>query len=194
MLANHIFLFILWVVYGSLHSVLASNRVKDFFANKMGTRFQHYRLGYNVFALVALVAIAWFGLSLQTVSLFAPLLWTEILGSIIALSGLLLMLACIAKYFTGLSGLFPSKPSPGKTQLIISGLHRYVRHPLYLGTFIFLWGLVIVFPLLSVLVSVVAITAYTVVALPLEEKKLVNEFGEQYKAYQKTVPRIIPRM
>jgi protein-S-isoprenylcysteine O-methyltransferase Ste14 len=76
--------------------------------------------------------------------------------------------------------------------LQISGVHRYVRHPLYLGTFIFLWGLFLLIPLWSSLIAVVLIQAYTQTGIIFEEKKLVAEFGDQYRDYQQAVPKLIP--
>lgn len=93
----------------------------------------------------------------------------------------------------GLSGLRSLVQEENYSELHISGIHRYVRHPLYLGTFLFIWGLFIVFPTLSLLISNSVITIYTLIGIKLEEKKLVLEFKEQYKAYQKTVPKLIPK-
>jgi protein-S-isoprenylcysteine O-methyltransferase Ste14 len=65
---------------------------------------------------------------------------------------------------------------------------------LYLGTFIFAWGIFILYPTLSILIAVSIITIYTLIAIQFEEKKLVKEFGEVYKEYQRRVPMIIPRL
>jgi protein-S-isoprenylcysteine O-methyltransferase Ste14 len=37
------------------------------------------------------------------------------------------------------------------------------------------------------------ITVYTLLAIRLEEEKLVAEFGDQYRRYQRSVPKLIPR-
>jgi protein-S-isoprenylcysteine O-methyltransferase Ste14 len=37
------------------------------------------------------------------------------------------------------------------------------------------------------------ITLYTILAIRYEEAKLVAEFGEQYREYQKAVPKLIPK-
>jgi protein-S-isoprenylcysteine O-methyltransferase Ste14 len=68
-----------------------------------------------------------------------------------------------------------------------------MRHPLYLGTFLFLWGLWLLFPTVSLLLANIVITGYTLYAIRLEEEKLVAEFGEQYIRYQQQVPKLIPR-
>ena len=76
---------------------------------------------------------------------------------------------------------------------MITGVHRIVRHPLYAGTFIFIWGLLIVYPYLSLFITDAIITIYTLIGLKFEEKKMEREFGDAYKSYQQSVPMIIPR-
>jgi protein-S-isoprenylcysteine O-methyltransferase Ste14 len=111
---------------------------------------------------------------------------------VLGLSGLSLMLVCIKKYFISLSGLLSLVKETVSHQLLITGIHRYIRHPLYLGTFTFLWGLFLTTPYLSLLIANSIITVYTLIGIRLEETKLINEFGENYKLYQKKVPKLIP--
>ena len=193
MLATHLLVALGWILYGVLHSVLASLRVKNFFKIRLGQGYRHYRLAYTLFAFAGLLLVAGFQFSITSFHLFTPVLFTRILGGIITASGLALMLICIKKYFMGLSGLRSLLQEEVYTELIISGVHRYVRHPLYSGTFLFIWGLFIVFPSASLLVSNAVITGYTLFGITLEEKKLVADFGEQYRVYKKTVPKLVPR-
>jgi len=194
MVSNHLSLAFYWIIYCVLHSVLADIRVKAFFQKKWNTYYQYYRLGYNLFAFVGLALILWFQLSIKPIHLFKITVPLQTIGVLIAIGGLALMLVCIKKYFSDLSGLLSLKRKKLSPPLIISGVHRYVRHPLYLGTFIFIWGLVILFPMLSLLISNVIITAYTIIGIGLEEKKLVIDFGEHYQSYQKNVPKLVPKM
>ncbi len=91
---------------------------------------------------------------------------------------------------SGLSTLVSEKPE--YNELIITGIHRYVRHPLYLGTFIFIWGAFFLDPEGSLLIADVIITLYTLYGIRLEESKLEKEFGEAYHIYKKEVPMILP--
>ena len=91
-----------------------------------------------------------------------------------------------------LSGLRSLAIEDFSNELQITGIHKYVRHPLYLGTFMFIWGLFLVIPLLSLLIANVIITVYTLIGIELEEKKLLSEFGENYRLYRQTVPKLIP--
>ena len=116
------------------------------------------------------------------------------LGLLLTTAGFILMAICIKKYFLSLSGLKSLLNEKHSNELIISGIHRHVRHPLYLGTFAFIWGLWLLFPTASFLISNAIITVYTLLGISLEENKLVDEFGDQYRRYQQTVPRLLPRL
>lgn len=69
-------------------------------------------------------------------------------------------------------------------------LYRWVRHPLYVGWFIFFWAT----PTMTVthLLFAVVTTLYILVAVRLEERDLIAEHGESYLDYRAEVPRLIP--
>ncbi len=193
MLLNHIILATLWVVYCVLHSVLASIRVKKSVQKKAGKAYHYYRLFYTLFAAFSLAALLYYQLTIPSKKTFEQSLLLTIGGWLLSAIGLGLMLVCIRKYFMSLSGLKSLFQESPASELMITGVHRYMRHPLYLGTFLFIWGLWILFPTYSLLVANLVITGYTLFAIRLEEDKLVAEFGETYRKYQEAVPKLIPR-
>jgi protein-S-isoprenylcysteine O-methyltransferase Ste14 len=69
-------------------------------------------------------------------------------------------------------------------------IYRLVRHPLYLGFILALWG----GPAMSVghALFAGALTAYILIAIQLEERDLVRELGERYVSYRKQVPMLVP--
>jgi methanethiol S-methyltransferase len=193
MVTNHIVLFFLWVLYCVLHSVLASTGVKKWVQKNSGKAHRYYRLFYTIFAAVGLVALICFQLSLPSPNLYEPGLPVLIAGAFLLSAGLLIMVVCIHKYFLSLSGLKSLFRETPAHRLMVTGIHRYVRHPLYSGTFLTIWGFWLLFPSWGLLIAGVVITLYTLLAIAWEEEKLVAEFGEPYRQYQRTVPKLIPR-
>jgi len=191
MILNHIILAMLWIIYCVLHSVLASEWLKRKLRNQM-KNFKWYRLWYTIFAFVFLAGLLYYQITISTVKLFTVNGLLLITGSVIAISGLILMAICIRKYFMNLSGLRSLVTENFSNELQITGIHKYIRHPLYLGTFCFIWGLFLLLPNLSLLIVDSIITAYTLIGIELEERKLINEFGDSYVKYRSAVPKLIP--
>ena len=191
-MTDYIILFLLWSCYCVLHSILAAAKWKSFLKKNTGKAFRYYRISYSIFSTVTLIGILYYQYSFVSPLLFnIPAIKYFSLLCLI-LPGLLIMAISIFKYFRLLSGirsLYQPKPSAYLKQ---GGIHKHVRHPLYLGTILFIWGLFCVFPMLNNLIAVVIITAYTLIGIQFEEKKLVKEFGNAYMDYIKTVPAIIP--
>ena len=75
--------------------------------------------------------------------------------------------------------------------LTIRGPYRWVRHPLYFFGLVLIWAC----PALSLdrLLFNVLFTIWIVASAKLEERDLVTEFGEAYRAYQRAVPMLLPR-
>ena len=191
---QHWQLLIFWVIYCAVHSLLAEIRIKNYIQNFMGGGFKYYRPLYSFFALLTLVLLLWFQFSIKSSWLFTPMIYTYLPGVIAGISGLSVMIICIKKYFYEMSGLQAIQNSGAKNTLQQSGLHKYVRHPLYLGTLLFIWGLFLIFPLMNNLIAAIIIAVYVQFGIRLEEKKLRLQFGKSYIEYSKKVPGLIPRL
>jgi methanethiol S-methyltransferase len=189
---NHIILILLWSVYCILHSLMASSGFKQKLVSLLGTRFKYYRLFYTLFAFLFLVFIVYYQFKIETSRVFESSYYTWLAGILVGISGLIIMITCIKKYFMSLSGLLSLVKETSYNTLIITGIHKYVRHPLYLGTFGFIWGAFLCYPFWTILIADTIITLYTLIAIRFEEDKLVKEYGKSYKEYQQRVPKLIP--
>lgn len=190
---DHLLLGMLWIAYGVLHSVLASIWFKVWAKKRLGTLFRYYRLLYTIFAFITLFLLLLFLFQMPSYRLYNHIYFTYFLGGCLLFTGLAIMLVCIKKYFLSLSGIRTLTAEKPASELIITGIHKYIRHPLYLGTFIFIWGLFVMIPTVSLLITNIIITVYTLIGTGYEEKKLEMEFGNSYRQYKKSVPKIIPR-
>jgi protein-S-isoprenylcysteine O-methyltransferase Ste14 len=87
----------------------------------------------------------------------------------------------------------PAPIEPPKT-LVIEGLYRYVRNPMYVGVLSVLFGEVIWFasPTLLIYTCVIGTAFHAFIRL-YEEPTLLDLFGDQYTAYCEEVPRWWPR-
>lgn len=191
---QHWLLLLLWILYSILHSFFAEAVVKQNIKKVLGKAFRYYRLCYSLFALITLVLLLWYQFSLQSIWLYTSLI-IRYASVILIVPGLIIMIICIQKYFYDLSGIQSlQKYNPAVTPTLQQkGLHKHVRHPLYFGTLLFVWGLLLLFPLLSNLIAAVALTIYVLIGINLEEQKLLREYGEEYKQYSGRVPKLIPK-
>jgi protein-S-isoprenylcysteine O-methyltransferase Ste14 len=168
--------------------------VKATFKRHAGKFFRYYRLAYSIFSTIALLMILYYQYSFKSFLLLNAFALKYIAVLLLIVPGLVIMSTAVIKYFKLLSGVRSLyQPAPA-AELKLHGIHRYVRHPLYLGTLLFIWELFFLFPVLNNLIAVIIITTYVLIGIKLEEKKLVNEFGCRYKEYIKNVPGLIPRM
>jgi methanethiol S-methyltransferase len=79
-----------------------------------------------------------------------------------------------------------------KLTLRIEGPYKYSRHPLYF----FIIAYLLFRPAMDLFYFVffICISSYFYIGSIYEEKKLIETFGNEYRQYMKSVPRIIPFM
>jgi protein-S-isoprenylcysteine O-methyltransferase Ste14 len=80
-------------------------------------------------------------------------------------------------------------------KLVVEGLHRYIRNPMYVGVMLVVWGQALLY-WSRALAEYAAFLwlAFHAFVLLYEEPTLRRTFGEEYEAYRRRVPRWIPRL
>lgn len=118
-----------------------------------------------------------------------PLAW---LGAVCIVTGASIYFRCAWEFAVRGLGT-PAPVSPTKF-LVVSGLHRYVRNPMYLGVALVILGEAGFFhaPHLAEYAVMMLLIAHIFVIF-YEEPTLRRQFGESYDQYRRTVPRWIPR-
>lgn len=109
----------------------------------------------------------------------------------IAFSGLTIDLISVFVFFKNNTTINPLRPEKA-SMLVIRGLYRISRNPMYLGMLLILTGFGI---WLGNPINVLLITSFILIINALqiipEEKALLKQFGEQYFDYTKRVRRWI---
>jgi methanethiol S-methyltransferase len=185
-----IFLLFLW---GTLHSLLASVRVKEMVRKVIGSQgMRFYRLVYNLLAGLSLLLVMLFSTQLPDRRLYqVPLPWSIImvLGEGLAMIVLLVgFLQSRPMEFLGICQLGSPIEEPG--YLHVDGLYRFIRHPLYTAGLVLVWLVPVM--TMNILVINIALTIYIVIGAYLEEGKLQGEFGQEYVDYMAVTPMFIP--
>jgi protein-S-isoprenylcysteine O-methyltransferase Ste14 len=190
----------LFFVYGFIHSLLASNKVKIFIVKSVGELIAFYRLAYNILSILLLYVL--YDISPQpnlvVYELKSSLDLIILLPQFLSLVGILWMLKYIdLKEFLGVNQIFrflnkeyEANELDEKLTLRITGPYRISRHPVYLFSILFL----LFRPTMDLfyVTMFLCVIAYFYVGSFYEEKKLVAKFGRIYLDYQKAVPRIWP--
>lgn len=187
-------LVIFWASFYFLHSVFADMKIKRKFKGWLGPKFIWYRLLYSLFATIQFLGIFVFTGTLQEIPIFAAFPLASYFGYMLATFGTIILVKSFQKLspfeFIGFS---PSDEFTKADRLVVSGLHAYVRHPIYSALILIFVGYSLVQPMPSSLVHLGMLIIYLPIGIYLEEKKLIEKFGQAYIDYKKKIPALIPR-
>jgi protein-S-isoprenylcysteine O-methyltransferase Ste14 len=141
---------------------------------------------------VTVFFIPWrfFGVSSSAVEPTNPM---HLTGLVFVAGGASLLAACIWEFARrGRGTLSPLDPP---RRLVISGLYRFVRNPMYVGGALALIGANLIVPSTGLLLySLSWFAAVSTFVRLYEEPALKRSFPDQYPAYVAAVPRWIPRL
>lgn len=119
-----------------------------------------------------------------------PFTSLQYIGLMLFFLGFLVLLYCIVSFaIRGKGTLSPADPTK---QLVVSGLYRFSRNPMYVGVIMMLIGESIFFHSYILFVyTVLVFTAFHLFVKFFEEPRLKKDFGEEYNKYSKKVSRWI---
>lgn len=183
------------LLYGGVHSLLASLTVKAWAARRLGhTGQRYYRLFFVLFgslSFLPVLGLLYIYPGARLYSIPAPWRWLALLlqaGCVFGLAASVSRTGTVQ--FLGLDALNQERTQMNADHLVTTGLYRWVRHPIYTFTLLLLYLMPVVTT--GWLGLVVGSTIYILAAIPFEERKLVAEFGQAYRDYQARVPALIP--
>ena len=185
-----------WVLWCTFHSTLISITVTEYMKSKLGNGFRFYRFFYNVVSVATLIPLVYYSRMIQE----APVFYWEgplaIIQVFLLAASIYLFVAGGRHYnwaqFCGIAQIRAGRAEGSLSRcdsFVVSGIHRIIRHPWYLGGMIIVWvqNLSVSTILINIIISV-----YFIVGSFLEERKLVREFGDKYREYQQSVSMLFP--
>ncbi len=114
----------------------------------------------------------------------------SICGIFLMLLGIIIRWTAILtlrKYFTVNVSILPGH------QIVKKGIYKYIRHPSYAGSLVSFLGLGLAFSnwLSTIIIFIPILLAY-LYRMQVEEKALIQAFGQEYLDYSKNTKRLIP--
>lgn len=187
---------VFWLLFGILHSSMASKSFKEPWCRFLGPLAGFERLIFNAVSIVAIEAVLAFGsYNLANSPIFQPLGIIKWLFILVQLAGVGVILWSFRAYdiwrFAGIKQVWAKykKRRVGDEPMALSTPHHFVRHPMYSGALLLLWFR----PMdEAVLITNLFASIYLLIGLRLEEGRLLVLYGSEYAEYRQTVPVLIP--
>lgn len=116
-----------------------------------------------------------------------------VLGVALVVAGVAVLVHAFVRFV--IEGLGTPAPVAPTERLVVGGLNRYVRNPMYLAVVATILGQALLLAR-PILLAYAAIAFATMAAFTLlyEEPVLARQFGAEYTEYCKRVPRWLPRI
>ena len=117
----------------------------------------------------------------------------RVLGAALIVMGAAVVIESFARF--ALEGLGTPVPLAPTQHLVVGGLYRYVRNPIYVADTAIIFGQALLLGRLWLLLYAVAFLAVTAAFVRwYEEPTLSRQFGAEYEAYRRAVPGWWPRL
>jgi protein-S-isoprenylcysteine O-methyltransferase Ste14 len=173
-----------WVIYFSIHSLLAIESWKKRFNSSA------YRIVYSLISIIGLLFLLTLNGSIESGNFFESEGFIKYLSLMLATFGVMTIQLGFRQYgFKSFLGI-----TEEKNELNEEGILKYIRHPIYAGVILIVTGFFLFIPNVPTMITCLCIFAYLPIGIFLEERKLIRHFGDSYLEYKKRVPLLIPRI
>jgi protein-S-isoprenylcysteine O-methyltransferase Ste14 len=126
----------------------------------------------------------------EPVPYWAPM---RVLGAILLLAGLIVLVQAFVRFVV--EGLGTPAPIAAPQRLVVGGLYRYVRNPMYVAILAAIVGQALLLGQLGVLLYPAAFWLISAAFVRwYDEPTLTRRFGADYEAYRRAVPAWWPRL
>ena len=187
---------LLVAAFGVQHSVMARRGFKSRWTRIVPASVERSTYLLATCAVLALLFALW-------VPIDAPVVWrieqravVALLWGLFALGWLVALLSTFLIDHLELFGLrqvfaLAAERDAPEAHFRTPLLYRHVRHPLYAGLLLAFWSV----PVMTAgrLVFALGFTAYVLIGIAFEERDLLRQFGERYRAYREQVGMLVPR-
>ena len=119
--------------------------------------------------------------------------WPQWVAAALIAQGAAILLVCVYEFAR--RGRATPAPIDAPRVLVVSGLYRYVRNPMYVGVTVALAGWALLFESGGLaLYGVCVFAGFNAFVILYEEQVLASRFGDDYHRYRSSVGRWLPRL
>jgi protein-S-isoprenylcysteine O-methyltransferase Ste14 len=185
---------LLMSLFAIQHSVMARKQFKQWWTQFIPASVE--RTTYVLLASLALALLFWQWRAMPAVvwqianpQIAMAVTVLSFLGWLIVLTGTFLINHFELFGLHQVANNLASRPMP-EPRFRTPLYYHFVRHPIYLGFIIAFWAA----PTMTLghLLFAAVTTAYIIVGIQLEERDLIDLFGDQYRAYKARVSMLVP--
>lgn len=195
---GYILLIILCCVWCMIHSGMISSSVTSYIKEKLGSKYNFYRLFFNFIAITTFIQLLHYSEGIRGQLIFRWDGFLSVIQLLLGAAALFLYVSGALKYdmleFFGIRQIisgnsYSTLSASGNIET--SGILNLTRHPWYLATIIFIWVISMDMYVSTIIVNTI-LTVYVLIGTVLEERKLVTEYGDNYRDYKKQVSMLFP--
>ncbi|HZA12766.1 isoprenylcysteine carboxylmethyltransferase family protein [Mycobacterium sp.] len=116
----------------------------------------------------------------------------QVIGVLLIVAGLVPLVHAFTQFARAGGTPVPLAPTQ---RLVVTGFHRFVRNPMYVGLILIILGQALLFGSLGLVVYAAVVWIVTASFVRwYEEPSLTRQYGSEYEGYRRNVPAWVPRL